>query len=117
MRRVSKPASVEAVTALGLSILAVALAIIGVYNPWNSLRFPVERGQVGWLAAAAFCLLPIALGVTAALLGGHSVRSLERSHGKIIGDGPAFFSLMIGLFAVTIGICTTFASIVWPMVV
>jgi len=115
MRRVKKPVSAEAVTALAIALVAVLLAIVGVYNPWNTLRFPVEQGNVRWLPAIGFSLLPIALGAFAALLGGHSVRSLDRSHGKVIGDGPAFFSLMIGLFAVTIGACTTFAGLIWPL--
>jgi hypothetical protein len=50
------------------------------------------------------------------LLGGHSFRSIERSQGQYAGDGPAFFSLMIGLFAMIIGACTTFAALIWPMI-
>jgi hypothetical protein len=45
-----------------------------------------------------------------------SFRSIERSQRKYAGYGPAFFSPMIGLFAMIIGACITFAASIWPMI-
>jgi hypothetical protein len=59
-------------------------------------------------------VLPIVLGAAAGLLGGHSYKGIEQAQGNIGGDGLAFFALMIGLFAVTIGACTSFATLIWP---
>jgi hypothetical protein len=111
------PASREAAAALAIAITALALAVFGVYSPWGALRFPVSQQLSGFAAVVGYggtCVLPVFLGIGAALLGGHSFRTIERSHGKLGGDGFAFFSLMIGLFAVVIGVCSTFATLIWP---
>ena len=70
----------------------------------------VDRGAV-----AGDPGLPIFLGVLAALLGGYAFRKIERSEVNLSGDGFAFFSIMIGMFAALIGICTTFARLIWPI--
>ncbi len=112
-----RPLCVEAAAALALSIVAVGLAILGVYSPWGALRFPVNHERDGFnpvLGYAATFILPIVLGVAAALLGGYAFRKIERSEVKLSGDGFAFFSIMTGLFAAIIGACTTFAGMIWP---
>jgi len=114
----TQPVSGEAVLGLSLAIVAIGLAILGVYNPWDALRFPTEQKLSGITAILAYgttCVLPIGLGVAGAGFGGLAFRAIERSKGKLGGDGAAFFSLMVGLFAAVIGSCTTFAAIVWPM--
>jgi len=111
------PASREAAAALALAVCALGLAILGVYSPWGTLRFPVAQQLTGLPAALGYggtCILPIVLGIGAALLGGHSFRTIEQSQGKLGGDGFAFFSLMIGMFAVVMGACSTFAALIWP---
>ena len=117
MPQIKRPISLEAVTALTVSFVAVSLAILGIYSPWGALRFPVSQKLTGYPAIFGYggtCVLPIVLGLAAALLGGRSYRGIERAQGKIAGDGQAFFSIMIGLFAVIIGACTTFAALIWP---
>ncbi|MCE9530481.1 MAG: hypothetical protein K8T89_05030 [Planctomycetes bacterium] len=117
MRLPKRPVSPEAAAALALAIFAVGLAILGVYSPWGALRFPVEMKLHGTNAVLAYggtCVLPIFLGLGAAGLAGLSYRSMERSQGKLGGEGPAFFSLLTSLFAVVIGACTTFATLIWP---
>ena len=119
MRPQRIPVSIQAATALGLAVFAVALAIFGMYSPWGALQFPVARKFTGWLAVMAYggtCVLPIILGGIAMLLGGHSYKSIEQFEGRLGGDGQAFFSLMIGMFAAIIGVCTTFATLVWPSI-
>jgi hypothetical protein len=117
MNQPKKPTSKEAVAALALAILALALAVLGVYSPWGALRYPVAlklHGTNAVLAYGGTCVLPILMGLGAAALGGHAYRGIDLSEGKVAGDGQAFFSLMIGLFAVTVGASTTFAALVWP---
>ena len=117
MPQLKRPISIEAITALTISVAALTLATLGVYSPWGALRFPVSQKLTGFpaiLGHGGTCVAPIALGLAAALLGGRSYRGIERAQGKIAGDGQAFFSIMIGLFAVIIGGCTTFAALIWP---
>ena len=107
----------EAAAALGVSIAAAGLAVLGVFSPWGALRFPVDHERDGFkpvLGYAVTFVLPMILGIAAALLGGHAFRKIERSEIKLSGDGFAFFSIMIGLFATIIGACTTFARLIWP---
>lgn len=111
------PISVQATAALIIAFVALALAILGVYSPWGALRFPVERKFFGFQALVVYggtCVLPIILGLGAAMLGGRAFKTIERSSGQLVGDGPAFFSLMISLFAAIIGLCTTFVTLIWP---
>jgi hypothetical protein len=111
------PASREASAALVIALAALALALLGVYSPWGALRFPVSQQLTGFSAVLGYggtFVLPIVLGIGAALLGGHSFRTIEQSQGKLGGDGFAFFSLMVGMFAVVIGACSTFAALIWP---
>jgi hypothetical protein len=111
------PISLQAMAALTIAFFALALALLGVYSPWGALRFPVERKFFGFQAVAAYggtCVLPIVLGFGAAMLGGRAFKTIERSSGQLVGDGPAFFSLMISLFAAIIGLCTTFVTLIWP---
>jgi hypothetical protein len=113
-----RPLCIEAAAALVLSIVAVGLAILGVYSPWGALRFPVNHERDGFNPLVGYALtfvLPMVLGVAAALLGGYAFRKIERSEVKLSGDGFAFFSIMIGLFAAVIGACITFARLVWPV--
>ena len=112
-----KPVSPEAFVGLLLSLAAVALALFGVFSPWGALRFPLTpklSGTDAVLAYGATCVLPIPLGLGAGWLGGQAYRRIEISQGAVGGDGLAFFSIMIGLFAVIIGAVTTFAALVWP---
>jgi hypothetical protein len=111
------PASREAVAALTTAVVALALAMLGVYSPWGALRFPISMKLSGGAALFGYggtCVLPILLGIGAALLGGRAFRSIERAQGTLGGDGFAFFSLMIGLFSVIMGVCSTFAALIWP---
>jgi hypothetical protein len=114
-----QPVAIEGVVALVLALLAVGLAILGVYSPWGALRFPVSMKLTGTDAILAYggtCVLPILLGAAASMLGEYTFRTLEQSPKKRAGAGPAFFALMIGFFAATIGGCTTFATLIWPVI-
>ncbi len=118
MNAPKKPVSIEAIAALLIALLAVGLGTFGVFNPWGTLSFPMPpklSGQNALLCYGGTCLLPILLGILAALLGGHAYRKIEHANGAIGGDGQAFFSLMIGLFAVIIGACTSFVTLIWPI--
>jgi hypothetical protein len=111
------PAAPDAATALVIAVASLGLAIFGVYNPWGALDFPLSQRLSGFAAVLGYggtCILPIVLGTGGALLGGRSFRTIEQSQGKLGGDGFAFFSLMIGLFAAVIGACSTFAALIWP---
>lgn len=113
-----RPLCAEATAALGLAVAALALSFVGVYNPWGALRFRAETTPPSYrplLGYVATFMLPMILGVAAALLGGYSFRKIERSVPKPSGDGFAFFSIMIGLFAALVGTCTTFVHFVWPI--
>jgi hypothetical protein len=110
-----RPVCREAAAALVLAIIALGLAILGVYNPTGVLRFPIReplKGTDAILLYGGTFILPIVLGVIAALLGGHSFQTIESAQVKLSGDGFAFFSMMIGLFAAIIGVCTTFAGLI-----
>jgi hypothetical protein len=112
-----RPVCKEAVAALAIAVIALGLAILGVYNPQGTLRFTMRerlKGIEAVLLYGSTFILPIVLGIIAALLGGHSFRTIERSTVKLSGDGFAFFSMMIGLFATIIGVCTTFVGLIWP---
>jgi hypothetical protein len=113
-----RPVCREATFALTIAVIALGLAMLGVYNPQGTLRFPLKerlKGVEAFLLYGGIFILPIGLGISAGLVGGHSFRTIERSTVKLSGDGFAFFSIMIGLFATIIGVCTTFAGLIWPM--
>lgn len=112
-----KPPSREAAASLILASVALVLATLGVFVPAGGLRYPVvstppARGAL--FAYGATFVLPIILGLGAAVLGGRAYRAIERTGGQLGGDGMAFFGLMIGFFAAAVGATTTFAALVWP---
>ena len=107
-----------ALTALILSVIALTLAVLGGSNSWGGLRFPAEQKLVGIWAVVIYggtFVLPIILGLGAALLGGHSMLVTEGSNGKLYGEGYAVFSMFFGLFAMIIGAVCTFAALIWPL--
>ena len=113
-----KPICFESVLALALAILALLLAIFGVYSPWGALRFPMAMKLHGLNAVLAYggtCLFPIVLGMASCLIGARSYGTIDRSQGQLGGEGQAFFSLMTGFFAVIVGFCTTCATLIWPL--
>jgi hypothetical protein len=113
----SKPTSLLAGAALALAAIALALAVVGAFDPWGLLHFQassVSPHPDAALIGGVFYVAPIVLGVAAALLGGRALKRIEWSQGKIGGDGLAFFAQMSGLFAAVIGACTTFAGMIWP---
>ncbi len=106
-----------AVAGIVFAIIALALAVFGVYSPWGALRFPVEQRLTGAWAVVGYggtFVLPIFLGLVGAVLGGRSIAVTEQSNGKLHGEGLAVFSIMIGLFATIIGSVCTFAGLIWP---
>lgn len=112
-----RPLCITAATALSIAVVALSLAILGIYNPWVPLRFPFDPAKAegsGFVRAVCF-IAPIGLGIVAALVGGYAFRVIERARTPMRGDGFAFFSIMIGLFAAIIGVCTTFVVLVWPV--
>src|SRR4051812_16190185 len=113
MRSKRQPVSIIGLTALSIALLAVGLAIFGVYSPWGALRFPVSMKLTGAAAVLAYggtCILPIVLGAIASMMGEYTFRTIDQSPRRRTGAGPAFFALMIGFFAAIIGACTTFAT-------
>lgn len=112
-----KPVSKEAAAALALSAVALLLATLGVFIPRGGLSYPVSlklTGTGAFLVYGVTFVLPIFLGLGAAVLGGRAYRAIERQQGQLGGDGLAFFGLMIGFFAAAIGATTTFAGLIWP---
>jgi hypothetical protein len=107
----------SAVAGIVSAVLALGLAIFGVYSPWGALRFPVEQKLTGGLALLGYggtFVVPIVLGLLGTLLGSHAVRVTAHSEGKLHGEGLGVFSIMIGVFAAIIGGVCTFAALIWP---
>ena len=59
-------------------------------------------------------VLPFVLGLSAALMGGSALTSIERSSGTRSGNFQAVFAIMIGGFAAVIAGCMIFSVYVWP---
>ena len=61
-------------------------------------------------------VLPMVLGVGAALLGGEAMKAVEKAGGRYSGSLPAVFAIMIGGLAAVVAGCMTVAVFVWPHV-
>jgi hypothetical protein len=74
-----------------------------------------ERSKIAryTLQVVAF-VLPFALGLVAALMGGSAMTAIEKSGGTRAGNFQAVFAIMIGGFAAIIGGCMIVSVYVWP---
>lgn len=59
-------------------------------------------------------VLPFALGLTAAFLGGNALTAIERSGGTRAGNFQGVFAILIGGFAAVIAGCMLVSLYVWP---
>jgi hypothetical protein len=110
-----------ALAGLAIAFVALTLVIIGMVGgkPYGlALRFPVEK-LTGFKAIYVYGLSfvgPIVLGLLAAGLGATAFTSIERSNGRLIGNGAAVFSILIGLLSVVTATIISFAVLVYPAV-
>ena len=119
-----------AVVAFVVSLLAGVLALYGSLMAENHIHgspLNVARQRQGLpetrdshvtrytLETVAF-VLPMLLGVGAALLGGEAMKAVEKANGRYTGSLPAVFAIMIGGLAAVVAGCMTFAVYVWPHV-
>ncbi len=108
--------TMSSLIALGLAVLAAGLAIYGVTPSAGVLVFPrhsLEGTQATLICISTF-VLPIALGLIAASMGGRAIALASRSEGTIGGAGPGVFAILIGLFAAVLGCVSTFAGLIYP---
>jgi hypothetical protein len=61
-------------------------------------------------------VLPMVLGVGAALLAGEAMKAVEKAGGRYSGSLPAVFAMMIGGLAAVVAGCMAVAVFVWPLV-
>ena len=111
-RQPPKPKSNLAVIAFVAAVIAVSLIVIGTLIPGGELQVPVVRQVVdsSWtIVYVVIYIVPAAVGLFAALLGGKAIRQIEKSGDRLEGDGLAVFAIMAGLFALILGLVDTFA--------
>jgi len=111
-----QPPTVFSLVALGLAVLAAGLAVLGL-TPYSGALYYPRRPLEGAHATVVYggpFLLPIALGIVGAAMGGRAVVVVDRARGRIGGAGPGVFAILIGLFATVLGAVTTFAALVYP---
>jgi hypothetical protein len=74
-----------------------------------------ERSKVAnYLVQFVAFLLPLALGLLAAFLGGNAMSVIEKSGGSRSGNFHCVFAIMIGGFAAVIGACMIVSVYLWP---
>ena len=101
------------------SALALFLALIGAHGPapFGAIEIPLKlrTGGTAILVYGGTFILPIFLGLLGAGMGAYAFQSIERSEGRMKGNGPAVFSVFLGLFAVIIATLCTFAVLIYPV--
>lgn len=119
-----------ALRAFALAIVAAGFSLYGSFlserhlvgSPLNRLRMseglettgPGSAGRL-WVAFAAF-VIPLALGLTSAWLGGAAMRAIEREKGATSGSGAAVFAIMIGGLSAVIAASMIFAVYGWEYI-
>jgi nitric oxide reductase large subunit len=116
-----------ALLAFALAIIAAGVAHYGSVlsethipdTPQNRLRGSEGLGATGpsrfWIPFAAF-IVPLALGLAAAFMGGAAMRAIERDKGTTSGSGAAVFAIMIGGLSAVIAGCMIFVVYGWKYV-
>jgi hypothetical protein len=119
-----------AVLAFALAIAAAGFALYGSFlselhlpdSPLNRMRRKPGLEAAGaegssrvWVPVAAY-VVPLVLGLTAALVGGAAMRAIERDKGVTSGNGAAVFAIMIGGLSAVIAGCMIFAVYGWKFV-
>ena len=72
------------------------------------------EGSRATLVYGGTFVLPIALGIGAAMMCGRAVVVTDRSDGRVGGVGPGVFAILIGLFTAVLGAVTTFVALIYP---
>lgn len=107
-----------ALAGLGLSLTGFLLSILGTHGPkpFGAVRFPLTRltGFDAILVYGGTFLLPIALGALGAGMGAYAFQSIDRSKGRLKGDGPAVFAVLVGIFTIIIAGITSLAILGYP---
>ena len=102
-----------AIGSFAVSVVAIALALIGTFGVVSPSPFfvhPDSLARKPFALVIGLCyVLPIFLGIGAALFAGQAMTLIEDSDGKYRADGPAFFAIMIGLLAAVVGLVDCFA--------
>jgi hypothetical protein len=76
-----------------------------------------ERSKIANYTLQMFAyVLPLALGVVAALTGGAAMKAVQRSQGRRVGNTLAVFAIMTGGLAVIIAASMVLAVYVWQWV-
>ncbi len=120
----------RALVALGLALVALVLSLYGALlaegqlagSPLNVARnrpgaevtHAAENARTA-LAIVGFAL-PFVLGVTAAVLGGRLLRTLDHRVGHRLGHLFCVFAVMVGSLAAVVSACMAFGVYGWPHV-
>lgn len=119
-----------AATALGVAVVAAALALYGSFLSEVHLagsRLNEARNAPGaaftrdskavrvWVQIAAY-FLPFALGIGAAVAGGEAMKAVERAGPGAGGHVPAVFAVMVGGLAAVVSGCMLIAVYGWQYV-
>lgn len=119
-----------AAVAFAVSLVAGVLALYGSLMAENDIAgspLNVARQREGLsqtrespvvrysLQTAAF-VLPMLLGIGAALCGGEAMKAIEKAGDRYTGSLPAVFAIMVGGLAAVVAGCMTFAVFVWPFI-
>jgi hypothetical protein len=119
-----------ALAAFTVAVVAGVLALYGSLfaekhlagSPLNVARnepgLPQTQESKGNRYALQFVafVLPLLLGVGAALLGGEAMKAIEASNGSRGGNRYAVFAIMIGGLAAVVAGCMCFAVYLWKSV-
>jgi hypothetical protein len=99
-----------------LAFIGLGLAFYGFTPFAQTLKYPQptqpDESKMPLYALTMFA--PMLLGFTAFCLGLLTPRIVERSGGKKAGEGPAMFSLLIGMLAFVLGGVGAFVVFVYP---
>lgn len=119
-----------AVAAFAVAVVAGVLALYGSFmaekhiagSPLNTARnnpgledtrmSKITRYSVEIVAF----VLPMILGIGAALLGGEAMKAIEKGSGAHTGSLSAVFAILIGGLAAVVAGCMTAAVFIWPYV-
>jgi hypothetical protein len=111
-----RPPTLFSLGALGLALVAAGLGVLALTPYAGALKFPrpTLEGSRATLVYGGTFILPIVLGILAALMGGRAVLVADRANGRIGGPGPGVFAILIGLAAAVLGGVTTFVALIYP---
>src|SRR5262245_30710970 len=112
----------SALVGLGFAVAGFVVVIFGAYLVPDILRAaaPPEGSPPRNLVAFWYTItygLPLALGLAGAWLGAHAMGEIDHSGGRLVGDDPAVFAIMIGLFTALTAAILIAAYVVWPVLI